>query len=141
MSNKSSLLSTRLAEQAAAAKVGEVKAAGLPQLNLAANVADNLKLQKSLVDFSKLSGPTLKGATLTQADLASAQAGQSVTLQPSYADAVALPPQAFAFGLQYAGNTSLSLSQVLFDGAYLIGLKAAKVYTDLAKKQNPTSRD
>ncbi|MGI4735132.1 MAG: TolC family protein [Janthinobacterium lividum] len=133
--NKSSLLATRLGEQTAAARVGEIKAQGLPQVNVGANVADNFKLQKSLFDSGAFAGPTLSGTTLTQADLAAAQAGQSVTLSPSYAAAVALPPQAIAFGLQYAGNTSLAFSQQIFDGSYLIGLKAAKVYADLAKKQ------
>jgi len=135
VTNKSSLLATRLAEQTAAARVGEIKAQGLPQVNFSANTADNFKLQKSLLDASAFSGPTLAGTTLTQADLARAQAGQSVTLTPSYSAPVAAPPQAIAFGLQYAGNTSATFSQQIFDGSYLIGLKAAKVYMELAKKQ------
>ena len=135
ITNKSSLLATRLAEQTAAAKVGEIKAQGLPQVNVAANVADNFKLQKSLVDFSTFAGPTLNGTTLTQSDIAKAQAGQSVTLSPAYTAPEPTGPTPLAFGLQYAGNTSASFSQQLFDGSYLIGLKAAKVYTDLAKKQ------
>jgi len=137
VANKPSLLGTRLAQQTAHAKVGEIKAQGLPQLNLGANVADNFKLQKSLVDVGAFGGGggALNGTTLTQRDIAAAQAGQSVTLAPAYAAPVQLPPQAIAFGLQYAGNSSLSLSQQLFDGSYLIGLKAAKVYEDLAKKQ------
>ncbi len=135
--NKPSLLSQRLAEQTAAAKVGEIKAQGLPQLNVAANVADNFKLQKSLVDFSSFGGPPLNGTTLTAADIAAAQANPNapVTLTPAYGVAPATGPTPLAFGLQYAGNSSLSLSQQLFDGSYLIGLKAAKVYNDLAKKQ------
>ncbi|HET9503620.1 MAG TPA: TolC family protein [Hymenobacter sp.] len=133
--NKPSLLATRLAEQTAKAKVGEVKSQGLPQVNVAANLADNFKLQKSLIDAGAFSGPTLSGTTLTPRDIAAASAGQSVTLSPAYAQAVALPPQALAFGLQYAGNTSASFSQMLFDGSYLVGLKAAKVYEELAKKQ------
>jgi outer membrane protein TolC len=135
VANKPSLLATRLAEQTAKAKVGEVKSQGLPQVNVAANLADNFKLQKSLIDAGAFSGPTLSGTTLTPRDIAAASAGQSVTLSPAYAQAVALPPQALAFGLQYAGNTSASFSQMLFDGSYLVGLKAAKVYEDLAKKQ------
>jgi len=135
VTNKPSLLATRLAEQTAKAKVGEVKSQGLPQVNVAANLADNFKLQKSLLDAGAFSGPTLSGTTLTPRDIAAASAGQSVTLSPAYAQAVALPPQALAFGLQYAGNTSASFSQMLFDGSYLVGLKAAKVYEDLAKKQ------
>ncbi|MGI4865056.1 MAG: TolC family protein [Janthinobacterium lividum] len=134
--NKPSLQAQRLNEQTAHAKVGETKAAGLPQLNLAANVADNFKLQKSLVDFSALGGgSTLSGTTLTQADIARAQAGQTVNLNPAYTPTVSTGPQPFALGLQYAGNSSLSLSQQLFDGSYLVGLKAAKVYEDLSKKQ------
>jgi outer membrane protein len=137
VANKPSLLSTRLAEQTAHAKVGEVKAQGLPQLNIGANVADNFKLQKSLVDVGAFGGGagTLSGTTLTQRDIAAAQSGTAVTLAPAYAAPVQLPPQAIAFGLQYAGNTSASFSQQLFDGSYLIGLKAAKVYEELSKKQ------
>jgi outer membrane protein TolC len=135
VTNKPSLLATRLAEQTAKAKVGEVKSQGLPQVNVAANLADNFKLQKSLIDAGAFSGPTLSGTTLTPRDIAAASAGQNVTLSPAYSQAVALPPQALAFGLQYAGNTSASFSQMLFDGSYLVGLKAAKVYEELAKKQ------
>ena len=137
VANKPSLLSQRLAEQTARARVGEIKSQGLPQVSIGANVADNFKLQKSLVDVGAFGGGAgaLNGTTLTQRDIAAAQAGQSVTLVPAYADPVKLPPQAIAFGLQYAGNTSASFSQLLFDGSYFIGLKAAKVYEDLAKKQ------
>ena len=124
--NKPSLLSTRLGEATAAAKVGEIKSQGLPQVNVAATVSDNFKLQKSLVSFPA------SQTVLTQSDLNAATSGQEQVLQVRQ---LALPPQAFSLGLQYAGNTSASVSQLLFDGAYLIGLKAAKVYTDLAKKQ------
>jgi len=132
---KSSLLATRLAEQTAVAKVGEIKAQGLPQLSVAANLADNFKLQKSLVDFGAFAGAPLAGTTLTQRDITAAQSGQAVTLTPAYGRAVASAPQPLAFGLQYAGNTAATFSQQLFDGSYLIGLKAAKVYTELSKKQ------
>ncbi|OGX87371.1 hypothetical protein BEN47_11225 [Hymenobacter lapidarius] len=124
--NKSSLLATRLGEAAAAAKVGEIKSAGLPQVNVGANLVNNFKLQQSLVSFP------ISQTVLTQGDLAAAQGGQQQVLGTQQ---LAVPPQPFAFGLQYAGNTSASVSQLLFDGSYLIGLKAAKVYTELAKKQ------
>lgn len=135
--NKPSLLAARLAEQTAHAKVGVAKSQGLPQVSIAATVADNFKLQKSLLDASALTGGTgaLSGTTLTASDLAAAQAGQAVTLAPAYAAPVVVPPQAIAFGLQYAGNTSASFSQQLFDGSYLVGLKAAKVYEELSRKQ------
>ncbi|MBF9236125.1 TolC family protein [Hymenobacter sp. BT683] len=133
--NKSTLLATRLAEQTAKARVGEIKSAGLPQVTVGANVANNFKLQKSLVDFSSFGGAPLEGATLTAADIAAAQGGSAVTLSPAYGEAPQTGPTPLAFGLQYAGSTSASLSQLLFDGSYLIGLKAAKVYEQLAQKQ------
>lgn len=131
--NKSSLLATRLGEATAAARVGEIKSAGLPQVNVAATLSNNFKLQKSLVDVGAFGGGT--APALTAADIAKAQSGQTATLSQVEVERVALPPQAIAFGLQYAGNSSVSVSQLLFDGSYLIGLKAAKVYTELAKKQ------
>ncbi|TGE20395.1 TolC family protein [Hymenobacter aquaticus] len=132
--NKASLQATRLGEQTAAAKVGEIRSAGLPQVNVAANLADNFKLQKSLVDFGALGGGS-SATQLSSTDITNAQNGQTVNLKTVTVASDPVPPQAFAFGLQYAGNTSASVSQLLFDGAYLIGLKAAKVYTELAKKQ------
>ncbi|AII51625.1 TolC family protein [Hymenobacter sp. APR13] len=132
--NKPTLLATRLGEQTARAKVGEIRSAGLPQVNVAANVADNFKLQKSLVDFGALGGGS-SATTLTPADIAAAQSGRTVNLGTVSLPSEPVPPQAFAFGLQWAGNTSASVSQLLFDGAYLIGLKAAKVYEQLAQKQ------
>ncbi|GAB3859696.1 hypothetical protein GCM10028822_36640 [Hymenobacter terrigena] len=132
--NKPTLLATRLGEATARAKVGEIKSAGLPQVNVAATVSDNFKLQKSLVDFSALGGGST-ATPLTAADITAAQSGQTVNIKPVTLPSTPLPPQAFAFGLQYAGNASASVSQLLFDGAYLIGLKAAKVYEELAKKQ------
>lgn len=133
--NKSSLLATRLGEQTARARVGEIRAAGLPQVNVAANLADNFKLQKSLVDFGAFAGGST-ATQLTPTDLAAAQAGQSVNLSTVTLPAEPVPPQALAFGLRHAGNTSASVSQLLFDGSYLIGLRAAKVYEELAKKQS-----
>ena len=135
LQNKSTLLATRLGEATAAARVGEIRSAGLPQVNVAANLANNFKLQKSLVDFSRFGGAPLQGTKLTAADIAAAQSGNAVTLSPAYGEVPQTGPTPLAFGLQYAGSASASVSQLLFDGSYLIGLKAAKVYTDLAKKQ------
>ena len=124
--NKPTLLATRLGEATAKAKVGEIKSAGFPQVNVGATLSDNFKLQKSLVSF-----PATQ-TLLTQNDLNAASTGQQPILGTKLLE---LPPQAFAFGLQYAGNASASVSQLLFDGSYLIGLQAAKVYEQLAQKQ------
>ncbi|PWJ44267.1 TolC family protein [Sediminitomix flava] len=39
------------------------------------------------------------------------------------------------FGSEYGGQAGISLSQMLFDGSFLVGLKASRTYQDLAIKQ------
>jgi len=38
------------------------------------------------------------------------------------------------FGQNYSASAGISASQLLFDGTYLVGLKASKVYSELSKK-------
>lgn len=38
------------------------------------------------------------------------------------------------FGTQYTGRATLDLNQMIFSGSYFVGLKAAKTYTELSKK-------
>ncbi|MBC7449389.1 MAG: TolC family protein [Hymenobacteraceae bacterium] len=141
LKNKSTLQAQRLNEEIATARIGQIRSIGLPQINASAGVADNIKLQKSLVDFGAYSGPNgpLEGANLTPGQLAQVQAGQTVKLAPAYGEKVAAGPQAIAFGLQWQGSAGIQASQLLFDGSYLIGLKAAKVYEQLASKQSQQS--
>jgi outer membrane protein TolC len=54
------------------------------------------------------------------------------------AEFVGGPPGEFAeivFGTKHTLNASATLSQLIFDGTYLIGLKGAKVYNELVKQQ------
>ncbi|QIX61983.1 TolC family protein [Hymenobacter lutimineralis] len=124
--NKPTLLATRLAERTAEAKVGEIRSAGLPQVNGGLNVADNFKQQKALVSFP------LSQTVLTSESLNKAETGERVVLETQQLN---LPPQPFVFGQQWQGSANVSVSQLLFDGSYFLGLKAAKVYQDLSKKQ------
>ncbi len=135
LQNKSTLQAQRLNEEIAKARVGEIRSIGLPQINASAGVTDNIKLQKSLVDFSAFGGPPLSGTTLTAEQITAAQAGQTVTLAPAYGQVVSAGPQPIAFGLRWQGSAGAQASQLLFDGSYLIGLKAAKVYEQLSVKQ------
>ncbi|GAB2948466.1 TolC family protein [Hymenobacter coalescens] len=141
LQNKSSLQATRINERVAQARVGEIRSAGLPQVNVAASVTDNYKLQKSLVDFSSVAGGqgVLSGTTLTQDQINRAQQGETVTLSPTYTPLPATGPTPIAFGLRWQGNTSAQASQMLFNGSYLLGLKAAKVYEALSVKQTQQS--
>ncbi|MCL5127515.1 TolC family protein [Algibacter sp. L4_22] len=41
--------------------------------------------------------------------------------------------EAFAFGLKHSLDASATLSQLLFDGSYIVGLQSAKVYLEISK--------
>jgi outer membrane protein len=145
LQNQPVMKNAELQTQSAKAQVGQVRSMGLPQINAGVDVANNFKLQKSLVDVSKFGGGGKQQVTITPQNLGELNAGQNVVLSPEFVPATEpVPPiySAFAFGLQYAGSAAISGNQLLFDGSYLIGLKAAKVYTDLSRKQaEQTERD
>lgn len=44
------------------------------------------------------------------------------------------------FGTQYSATAGLSASQLIFDGSYIVGLQATKVYLELAQKQSQRSK-
>ena len=60
------------------------------------------------------------------------------TLLPHYFDPSGETPEGefipVQFGTPYDGDVALSVSQLIFDGAYFVGLKAAKTYKELALK-------
>lgn len=45
-------------------------------------------------------------------------------------------PQALPFQPQFGGNAVVSVNQLLFDGSYIVGLQAARVYRELSAKSN-----
>jgi len=50
------------------------------------------------------------------------------------------PPVPVRFGVKHTGTAGITASQMIFDGSYFIGLKAARTYTDLAKKDFDQSK-
>lgn len=113
LKNRASLSVTRTGEVEADARVGEIRAMGLPQINIAAEVGNNFVQQQSFfpaeffIDRSDPNNPN------------NPEPGTFVPL-------VITPA--------YTGNASVTASQLVFDGSYLIGLKAAKTYTELSRK-------
>lgn len=49
-------------------------------------------------------------------------------------------PQALPFQPQFGGNAVVSVNQLLFDGSYIVGLQAARVYRELAAKSNDMTK-
>ncbi|TDB60881.1 TolC family protein [Arundinibacter roseus] len=97
---------TELDAISAEARIGEIRAAGLPQVSAQLGFNDNLIIQR-------------------------------VFLPATFVDPNAspdAPPIAAQFGVKYAGNAGATLNQLIFNGSYLVGLKAASTYRELAQK-------
>ncbi len=107
-----------LDQQIAAAKVKETVGIGLPQISATGSVIHNPKLQRF---FTTQSDPT-KGFSFIPADVV-AQKGIQI------GDVVGA--QNF-FQLRSAGTASVTANQMIFNGSYLVGLKASKTYKELA---------
>lgn len=89
----------------AEARVSELKGIGLPQLNGNFGYTNNLIIQKVFIP-AKTFDPSAKEGDVIAAE----------------------------FGVAHSGQAGVNLSQILFDGSYLLGLKAADVYKELSKK-------
>jgi len=103
--NHTMVQNAKLDQQSAKARVGEVRAAGLPQVNAFATATDNYKIMSQFIPAS---------------------------IFAPQAPANLIVP--VAFGVRYSGMVGISIQQLLFDGTFFLGLKAAKVYTELSDK-------
>jgi len=112
LKNYNDIKNAQLDQLAATAKVGEIRGAGLPQIAGAASITDNPELQRMFMQGSNAIS-FMPGAPLDP---------NAVYAFPNF------------FQLRTAGDANLSLNQLLFDGSYLMGLKASKVYKELAVK-------
>jgi outer membrane protein TolC len=95
----------------ASAKINEIKAIGLPQVNGSFALTNNLILQRVFIP-AKISNPAA-----AEGDLIAAK-----------------------FGVENSGFANVGLSQLVFDGTYLLGLKASSVYKDLSVKSLTQSK-
>ncbi|WPP49908.1 TolC family protein [Catalinimonas niigatensis] len=115
--NNATLKNAALEQNIAKADVGVTKADGLPQINGSISYNNNVAIQTQFL-------PAVFFA-------------DDPTEVP--ADAPAVPVQ---FGVQHTSNAGASISQMIFDGSYFVGLKAARTYADLMQKNfNQTKVD
>lgn len=114
-----------LEQKIAQAKVNETIGIGLPQISATGSLVHNPTLPRFFTSYNPDGG--------------------FVTLPPDVAAALK-PGDAYAvtnfFQLKSAGTASATLNQLLFNGSYLVGLKAANTYKDLsAKTREQTEQD
>ncbi len=103
--NNPNLKSAQAAITSSEARVGEILATGLPQINASGNLSDNYIIPTSFLPAA-IFDPT-------------AAADEYVPVK---------------FGTQYNGNASINLDQMIFNGSYFVGLKASKTYTELSRR-------
>ena len=112
ISNHSSIKTAKLDEQIALAKVGEIRAIGLPQANIDGLLMKNIEVQSM---FAKANA-----------------------LNPMAPSNIIVP---LAFGVPYSSSATLGVSQLIFNGSYLIGLQAAKTYQELSTKNTEMNKN
>ncbi|WP_208734759.1 hypothetical protein, partial [Corallococcus praedator] len=89
--NETSYRNATLDEEIAKAKVGEIRGIGLPQITGSANLLDNIVVQKAFIPEN--------------------------AFNPLGNPNKVLP---LGFGIKYSSSASLALSQIIFDGSYLV---------------------
>lgn len=123
LQNSNTLKNSVLGEQIANAKVKETRGIGLPQIDASVGVQHNQKLPRFF-------GRNTTDSTVFSffRDVPGAQNGDVVAGQNF-------------FQLKSAGNASVTITQILFNGSYLVGLKAANAYRELSVKQTNQTRE
>lgn len=99
------------ARDIAKAQVGETTAQGLPQINGSAELARNLIIQQVIVPAIFINPDAAEG------------------------EVAALP-----FSTNYTGLVNVSATQMIFDGSYFVGLKAARTFLELSRKDEVKSK-
>ncbi len=119
LKNSTSMKNSSIDEEIAKAKISEVRSIGLPQINGTAGIQHNLKLRDFFL--TKNENNPFAGSLPNEAN------GKDFR-------------SANLFQLPSSIDGSISFSQIIFSNSYLIGLKAAKTYAELAKRNTNQSR-
>jgi len=107
LKNNTNIINKEYEKEIAETQVGETLSQGLPQVNASANLNYNFEPQKSLLDLS--------------------------TFDPSVPEGTEQP---VSFQQKYDGNISVSLSQLIFDGSFFVGLEASRTFKELSTKEH-----
>lgn len=99
------------------AQVGEIKSMGLPQINGSLGFTHNLEIATQVLpDFIT---PSVYGVLFEEGVIA-----------PKDINVNTLPAQ---FGVPYTFNAFVGVNQLLFDGTFFLGLKAAEEFVNVSK--------
>ncbi len=111
LKNNINIRNSNVDAQIAKAQIGEIRAVGLPQINGSVQFAHNEPLRRM---FFSSDNPFIGG------DGANSLPPGTVIAVPNL------------FQLPSSGDATVSINQLIFNGSYIIGLRAAKSYQELA---------
>ncbi|HCZ36133.1 MAG TPA: hypothetical protein DHV26_09430 [Cytophagales bacterium] len=111
-----------LDEEIAQAKVKETIGIGLPQISGSASLMHNNKLPRF---FNTYTGP---GGFIDFGGIPGIQPGDVVAAENF-------------FQLKSSGDASVSVNQLIFNGSYIVGLRASKTYKELSYKATAQSKE
>lgn len=114
LQNNVNVKNAQIDAASANARVGEIRGIGLPQVSASGQVMHYFQVQRSVFEN-----------------------GSGFITIPDVPIGALIPVQ---FQLRNTATVTLSASQLLFDGSYLIGLKAAKTYKELSSKSLAASK-
>lgn len=107
-----------LDEQIAQARINETVGVGLPQVNGSAQLLYNFELRPAFLPAFFLSQ------------------GSSIPPDPN----AEFVPVRGIFAPRYQGDVGLTVSQLIFNGSYFVGLQASRAYKELTKRTTEANR-
>lgn len=119
--NNENLKIAKFENDIAVTQINETLARGLPQVDGTVGVAKNFRIQTSFIqDFIS---PAVYGVLVDESLLPDGSGPGEIQTFPA------------AFGTNYTGQAGITARQLLFDGSYFVGLKAARTVKLLSQKQ------
>ena len=136
LANNQQVQNARLDVNSADARVGEIRSIGLPQISGVAELTDNFAVPAVIL-------PAAAGAAFGPSPVDPRVSGRLQTIEQQLginnpeppAPPASDEPLVLRFGIRYQGTAVVSASQILFDGSYIVGLRAANAYKELSRKQ------
>ncbi len=126
LENNENLQIAKLENDIAVTQINETLARGLPQVDGNVGINRNFRVQTSFIeDFIS---PSVYGVLVDE------------NLLPDGAGPGELQTVPAAFGTNYTGQAGITARQLLFDGSYFVGLKAARTVKLLSQRQENQSK-
>lgn len=123
LENTIDVKNARVDEEIALARVRETRGIGLPQIDASVGLQHNQKLPRFFATYGTAQGFSGENE----------ETGRPNLDIPGVDSTDIVASQNF-FQLKSSGNAGITINQILFNSSYLVGLKAASTYKDLASK-------